>query len=68
VLHECLLDLGGIDVEATGDDHVLGAVDVAEVTVGAQEADVAGVVPAVGRRLGGRDRILVVAVHDQRAA
>ena len=68
VLHQRLLDLGGVDVEAAGDDHVLGPVDDEEEAVVVEVADVAGVVPAVRRRLGGGLRVLVVAGHHQRAA
>ena len=45
------LDLGRIDVLATGDDHVLLAVVDVEIAVGVARADVAGVVPAVAQRL-----------------
>ncbi len=45
-------DLGGVDVLAAADDDVLQAVDDVEVAVGVETAEVAGVEPAVGERLG----------------
>ena len=61
VRHQRLLDLGRVDVEAAGDDHVLGPVDDEQEAVVVEVADVAGVVPAVRRRLGGGLRVAVVA-------
>ena len=68
VLHQRLLDLGRVDVEAAGDDHVLQAVDDEQVALVVEVADVAGVVPAEARGRGGRLRVLVVAGHHERAA
>ena len=51
-----LLDLGRVDVEPAGDDHVLEPVDDVQVAVVVQVADVAGVMPAVPGGLGGRGR------------
>ena len=63
------LDLLRVDVAAAGDDHVLGAAGDEEVAVVVDEAEVAGVDPAVvahhgRRRLG----VLEVALHRRRAA
>ncbi len=63
-----LLDLGGVHVEAAGDDHVLGAVHDEQVVLPVEVADVAGVEPAEPEGLHGGLRILVVAGHDQGAA
>ena len=52
VLHQHRLQVAGIDVEAAGDDHVLGAVDDEQVAIGIHPADVARVVPAALARLG----------------
>ena len=63
------LDLGRIDVEAGGEDHVLHPVDDREVAVLVHRRDVAGVQPAV--RLDRRGRALLVAVvaeHHERPA
>ena len=63
-----LLDLGGIDVEPARDDHVLLAVDDIIPAVGIAHPDVAGMMPAEGRNLGGRFGVLVIARHHQRPA
>lgn len=63
-----LFDLDRIDVESAGDDHVLGAIDDVQEVVRVEIADVARVMPAERRGLGRRIGILVVALHDQRAA
>jgi hypothetical protein len=68
VLHDRLLDLGGVDVEAAGDHHVLRAVDDEQEVVVVEVTDVPGVVPAEGGGLRGRPRVAVVAAHHQRAA
>jgi hypothetical protein len=47
VREQRLLDLGRVNVEPAGDDHVLGPVHDVEVVAGIEVADVAGVVPAV---------------------
>ena len=60
-----LLELAREDVEATGDDHVLLAIDDVDEAVFADNADVAGMVPAEAGRLFGRGRVLVIAAHDQ---
>ena len=46
MLHQRLLNFGGVDVEAARDDHVLRAVDDEQVVVGVQVADIACVMPA----------------------
>ena len=51
VLVERLLDLGGIDVLAAGDDHVLDPVDDIDEAVLVHIAAVAGVQPAVAQGL-----------------
>src|SRR5215210_4427149 len=61
---EGLLDLGGIDVEAAGDVHVLEPVGDGQVAFGVERADVAGVQPAVGvDRLRGGFIVVEVAEH-----
>ena len=49
-----VLDLGGVDVLAAGDDHVLQPVGDVEVAVGVEVAEVARAEPAVGGERGGR--------------
>lgn len=46
---EDLVDLGAVHILATGDDHVLGAVDAEQVTLLVHEAEVAAVVPPVAK-------------------
>src|SRR5262249_13017774 len=48
------LDLLGVDVEAAGDDEVLGAADDREIAVGVEPADVAGPEEAVRPELAAR--------------
>ncbi len=50
VLGEGVLDLGGVDVDATRDDHVGGPVAEVDVAVGLDPPDVADAVGARGRR------------------
>ena len=63
------LDLLRVDVAAAGDDDVLGAAGDEEIAVVVDEAEIAGVDPAVlaqhGRR---RVGVLEVALHRRRAA
>ena len=60
-----VLDFLRIDVEAAGDDQVLGAADDGDVAVGIAPAHVAGLEPAVGGEfLGGLFRHLPVADED----
>ena len=40
---ECVLDLLGVEVLSTADDHVLDAIDQGEIPVGVEGSDVAGV-------------------------
>src|SRR6266542_2505437 len=61
------LDLLGIDVLAAADDHVLDPVDDPQVAVGVEDADVAGVQPAVAERVGGRLWPVQVPLHHVRA-
>ena len=61
------LDLAGVDVLATADDHVLGPVDEHQVTVLVEPADVTGVQPAVDDRRRGLLGPVEVATHDVRA-
>ena len=64
-----LLDLGGVDVEAAGDVHVLEPVGDPQVARLVEHADVAGVQPAVRvDRLGGRRGVVEVAEHHVVAA
>ena len=58
VLHQGLLVLGAVDVEAPGDDHVLGPVHDEEEAVLVQVADVTGVVPAMSGCFRGRLGVL----------
>ena len=55
VVEEGGFHLGGVDVLASGDEHVLEPVDDEEETVGVEVPDVTGVEPAAGRerRIGG---------------
>ena len=52
MLADDVLDLARINVEAAGDDHVLGAVDDAQEAAGIAHRDVAGVQPAAAEHLG----------------
>ena len=63
-----LLDLARVDVEAARDDHVLLAVDHVQVAALVEHADVAGMVPAEGARLGGGFGVVVIAGRHQLAA
>src|SRR5581483_5062915 len=67
VLEERRFHLGGVDVLAAADDHVLGAVrDVDEALV-VEAGDVAGAQPtAVDERVGRRLRLVPVALDDVR--
>jgi hypothetical protein len=47
VCHQCLLDLGGIDVDPARDDHVFDAVGDEQEALVVEIADVAGAVEAV---------------------
>jgi len=69
MLQEEVLDFGGIDVEAAGDEHVLAAaIDVIEA-FGVAVGEVAGVEPAVGVDGGGGGLGLVPeAARDVRSA
>ena len=61
--HE-VLDLGRVRVEPTDDEHVLDAADDAQVAVGVERAEVAGVQPTVGvDRSRGRVRVVEIAAH-----
>ena len=68
VLAEHLLDLGRRDRLAAGADHVARPADDREVAVVVDRAEIAGVVPAVAERVGGRLGRVEVAVHEERAA
>ncbi len=61
-----LLDLHREDVEAARDDHVLDAVDNRDEAARIDDADVAGVMPAVGGYRGRFLGLLVVAQHHHR--
>ena len=67
VLVEHPLDLGAGDVLAARHDHVLEPVDDEQVAVLVADADVAGVEPAAGERLGGGLRVAPVALEHLRA-
>ena len=62
--HEDLLDLARVHVEATADDHVLGAVDDVVEAVLVPTGQVAGAEPAVPHHLGRGLGAVVVALHD----
>ncbi len=53
---EHLLDLGRRNRLAAGADHVAGTADDREIALVVERAEIAGVVPAVAQRVGGRDR------------
>ena len=63
-----LLDLARGDVLAAGLDHVLLAVDDVEVALVVEDAEVAGVQPAVAERLGRLGGVVPVAEHRLRRA
>src|SRR5262245_24350915 len=63
VLRQRVLDFGGIDVLAAGDDHVLDAVDHIDEAILVHVAAVAGVHPAVDNGLGGLLRPFPIAYH-----
>src|ERR1700682_6312017 len=63
VREQNFLDLARINVGAAGNDHVLGAVLQREIALGVEDADVAGVQPAVFERRLARLRILPIARH-----
>ncbi|MNZ73127.1 hypothetical protein D3C78_915290 [compost metagenome] len=60
------LDLGGIDVLAAADDHVLQPVADVDEAILVHVAAVTGMHPAIAQRLGGCFRLLPVAEHDVR--
>ena len=60
-----ILDFSRKDVETAGDDHVLAAIDDVEKTVGIATRKIAGVEPAVAKRLGRLLRLFPVAGHHQ---
>ena len=64
VAGEHALDLQRGDVLAAGDDHVLGPVGDADIAVGLDHAQIAGVIPAALEGFGGGLRILQIALHD----
>ncbi len=57
------LDLGGVDVHASGDDHVVLAVEQVQEAVGVEPADVSGEQPSVAQRAGRGVGSVVVADH-----
>src|SRR5207302_7843347 len=61
------LDLGGVDILATRDNHVLQAVQDVEITVRILTADVSRTKEAVPERKSGFLRILPIATRDIRA-
>ena len=64
-----VLDLGRVRVEAADDEHVLDATDDAQVAVGVERAEIAGVQPSVGVDRGrGRFGVVEVAAHHGVAA
>ena len=64
-----VLDLGGIRVEPADDEHVLDAPDDAQVAVGVDRAEVAGVQPTVGVDRGrGRFRVVEISARHRLAA
>src|SRR4051794_1175070 len=63
-----VLDLAREDVEATGHDHVLLAVDDRQEPVGVLAGDVTGVQPAALEGLFRLLRLVPVALHDERPA
>src|SRR5262249_42005886 len=68
VLEQRLLNLARIDVVAGDDDHVLLAVHDRDVAILVHRREVAGVEPAVAQGLGGRLRLLPIALHNVLAA
>src|SRR4029453_2754527 len=66
VLDGHLLDVAGVDVHATRDDHVLFPIDQEQVAVLIDVPEIAGMQPPVDDRPGGEVRTLVVAGHHER--
>jgi len=64
VLCQSIFDLGGVDVLATGDDHVLDAIDDEQVTAGVEVSGVAGMHPPVAEHFCGLLRFVPVSEHD----
>src|ERR1022692_4822430 len=62
------LDLGGVDVLAAGNDHVLLAVDDVNVTVLVLPDEVTAVEPTTRERLGGGRLVAEIALHHSRTA
>ena len=60
-----ILDLARIDVEATGDDHVLLAINQMQIAVLVEPADVPGVQPTIAEHLGGFLRPLPISFHHK---
>src|SRR5579875_71284 len=67
MLEQYLFHLAGIDVEATGDDQVFGAVNNVEVALFIHPADIAGTHPAVVEGVLSLFRAVPVAFHDVRS-
>src|SRR5690606_6999220 len=63
-----IFHFAGIDVVATGNQHVVFAVDNIEKAVLIHDADITGVEPAAAERFGGFIRFLPVVGHQLRAA
>src|SRR5262249_52189151 len=68
MLEQRLLDIARIHVHAAADDHVLLAVDDAEVAVSVLAGDVARIQPAIAQDLRGLIRPIPVALHHLRPA
>src|SRR5205814_7922687 len=68
VRQQYLLDLARVDIAATGDYQVFGAVFQRKKTVGIEAADVARVQPAAAQRIAARGLVAPIAGHDDVAA
>src|SRR5437868_8922224 len=68
VREQDLVDLTRIHLEPRDDDHLLLAIDDAEVAVPVHPDDVTGEEPAIAENAGGLFRALPVAVHEIRPA
>ena len=63
-----ILDFAWEYIETAGNDHVLGAIYDIEKAIVVQLADIPGVKPSAGKRLGSLFWHILVAFHNQRTA
>ncbi|MCY1313475.1 hypothetical protein D9M70_640020 [compost metagenome] len=68
MLGQAVLDLGGIDVKAAADDHVLGTVHQIQIAIAVHARHIAGMQPVALENLGVFLGAVQITVHHQRAA